>query len=89
MKMFLVYLTYIEESITPIYTNSWSVYEIANQSFDAMQNTIARQKLIDYPPNVIVNISRDACGTLEFNRAKEMIDLGYAKIKQELTKHIS
>ena len=28
----------------------WGMYEVANQSFDAMQSTIARQKLAAYPP---------------------------------------
>lgn len=28
----------------------WGMYDVANQSFDAMQSTIARQKLAAYPP---------------------------------------
>jgi NTE family protein len=55
----------------------WGMYEIASQAFDAMQNTIARQKLAAYPPDLIIEIPRNACGTLEFFRASEMIDLGY------------
>lgn len=78
-------LAYIKENVAPVHTDNWNMYEIANQGFDVMQNTIARQKLAAYPPNVIVNIPRDACGTLEFNRANEMIDLGYIKTEQELT----
>jgi len=55
------------------------VYDIANQSFDAMQSTIARQKLAAYPPDHEITIARNACGTLEFDRADEMIALGYSK----------
>lgn len=55
------------------------VYDIANQSFDAMQSTIARQKLAAYPPDHEITIARNACGTLEFDRADEMIALGYRK----------
>ena len=50
---------------------------IANQTFDAMQSAIARQKLAAYPPDHTILIARDACGTLEFDRADEMIALGY------------
>lgn len=57
----------------------WSVYDIANQAFDAMQSTIARQKLAAYPPDRQVDIPRNACGMLEFYRASEMIDLGYQR----------
>jgi len=50
---------------------------IANQTFDAMQGAIARQKLAAYPPDRTIVIARDACGILEFERADEMIRLGY------------
>lgn len=58
------------------------VYDIANQAFDAMQSTIARQKLAAYPPDYTIEIARNACGTLEFDRADEMISLGYRKAKE-------
>jgi NTE family protein len=58
-------------------TGSWKMLGIANQTFDAMQSAIARQKLAAYPPDRTITIARDACGTLEFDRADEMIRLGY------------
>ncbi len=61
-----------------------AMFEIADQAFDAMQNTIARQKLAAYPPDVLIEISRDACGTLDFHKADEMIALGYTKAKEAL-----
>jgi len=58
-------------------SQDWGAYDIANQAFDAMQSTIARQKLAAYPADVVIEIARNACGTLEFDRADEMIELGY------------
>jgi NTE family protein len=55
----------------------WKVYNIAELAIDAMQSTIARQKLAAYPADYIIEISRDACGTLEFERSAEMVKLGY------------
>lgn len=63
----------------------WGMYEIASQAFDAMQDTIARQKLAAYPPDLIIEIPRNACGTLEFFRAEEMIDLGYQAARDRLS----
>jgi NTE family protein len=63
------------------------MYQIADQAFDAMQNTIARQKLAAYPPDCIIEIARDACGTLDFHKADEMIELGYKKA-EEVLKHL-
>jgi NTE family protein len=57
--------------------DDWSMLSITDQTFDAMQSAIARQKLAAYPPDRTISIPRDACGTLEFDRADEMIELGY------------
>ncbi len=57
--------------------NEWGAYDVVNQAFDAMQSTIARQKLAAYPADYFVEVARNACGTLEFHRADEMIKLGY------------
>ncbi|MFM2598121.1 patatin-like phospholipase family protein [Vibrio fortis] len=56
---------------------NFAAYDIANQAFDAMQSTIARQKLAAYPADITLEVPRNACGTLEFERSKEMIDRGY------------
>jgi NTE family protein len=65
-------------------TKEWDAYDIANQAFDAMQSTIARQKLAAYPADCFIEIARNACGTLEFELAAEMIDLGYKKAQESL-----
>jgi NTE family protein len=64
--------------------DDWSAYDIADQAFDAMQGAIARQKLAAYPPDFQIQIARNACGTLEFDRAGEMIALGREKAAEAL-----
>jgi len=75
----------LQDSIKDRAENDWNVYDIADQAFDAMQSTIARQKLAAYPPDVNIEIARNACGTLEFDRADEMIELGRYKTKVSLS----
>lgn len=65
----------------------WGLYDVANQAFDAMQSTIARQKLAAYPPDLVIELPRNACGTLEFDRADEMIRLGKEKTLFTLKLH--
>ncbi|MPQ76546.1 patatin-like phospholipase family protein [Hydrogenovibrio sp. JE_KL2] len=69
--------------------SDWSIYDIANQAFDAMQTTISRQKLAAYPPDYVIEIASNACGTLEFDRAKEIIKLGYRIADQQLSELIN
>ncbi len=71
----------LQPSTTSGGSRDWGAYEIATQAFDAMQSTIARQKLAAYPPDTVIEIPRRACGTMEFYRAAEMIALGYKKAK--------
>jgi len=61
-----------------------SMYKVADQSFDAMQGTIARMKLSAYPPDIEIEIPRNLCGTLEFNRVEEIIEYGYKKCQEVL-----
>jgi NTE family protein len=51
-------------------------YDVAYFVFDAMQSTIARQKLAAYPPDLTIEIPRDAARTFDIDRAAEMIELG-------------
>ena len=69
-------------AIPDTFTVQHSMIKIADQSFDAMQGTIARMKLSAYPPDIEIEIPRNLCGTLEFTRAQEMIDYGYNKCKE-------
>ena len=76
------------KSRSPIESGSQrNMLKIADQTFDAMQGTIARQKLAAYPPDHTIMIARDACGTLEFDRADEMIALGYDVAANSLGDH--
>jgi len=63
-----------------------SMLKILDQTFDSMQGTIARHKLAAYPPDHTIMIARDACGTMEFDRADEMIALGYDAAARSLGK---
>ncbi|MDN3681835.1 patatin-like phospholipase family protein [Vibrio tapetis subsp. quintayensis] len=73
------YIDKLHNSVKKSFDFNIEGYEIANQAFDAMQSTIARQKLAAYPADVTIEIARNACGTLEFDKASEMIALGRTK----------
>ncbi len=78
------YIEKLRSSLLPGNGVDPGFYDIANQSLDAMQSTIARQKLAAYPPDFTIEIHRNACGTLDFDRADEMITLGYRRAGEVL-----
>jgi NTE family protein len=53
-----------------------SSLEVLNLSYDAMQDVITRYRLAGYPPDVLVQVPKDACGMLDFHRAADLIALG-------------
>ncbi|MCB9226696.1 MAG: patatin-like phospholipase family protein [Chitinophagales bacterium] len=63
-------------------TKIWTMTDVASKAFETMQNSIARMKLASYPPDLEIEIARNACGTLDFHRSAEMIELGYRKAQQ-------
>jgi NTE family protein len=75
------FISRLQLSTTSAVSRDWGPYEIATQAIEAMQSAIARQKLAAYPPDTVIEIARNACRTLEFNRAAEMIALGYSKAR--------
>ncbi|HIP76110.1 MAG TPA: serine protease [Psychromonas hadalis] len=68
-------------------SREWSAYEVINLAFDTMQSAIARQKLAAYPPDYTIEIARNTCKILEFERGQEMISLGYDKAEEFLAGH--
>ncbi|MEA3362333.1 MAG: patatin-like phospholipase family protein [Thermodesulfobacteriota bacterium] len=51
-------------------------FDIISKSIDVMQLTIANFKLAAYAPDVLVEIPKDVCTIYEFERAKELIEIG-------------
>lgn len=60
------------------------MYDVGSQAFDAMQGTIARQKLAAYPPDHTIEIPRNLCGTLDFDKAARLIRVGRDRAREWL-----
>jgi NTE family protein len=51
-------------------------FEVMNRTIDIAQAALARHILAAYPPDVLIEVPRTACRSLEFHRAAEVIDVG-------------
>lgn len=52
-------------------------FDVVEMALETMQRLITRYRLSGYPPDVLIELPIDSCGTLDFHRAPEMIELGY------------
>lgn len=77
------FLSKVRQSI-PKGAVSINAYEVVSQSFDTMQGSIARQKIAAYPPDHVLEIPKNLCTLLEFDKASPLIRYGYDMAAQEL-----
>jgi NTE family protein len=52
-------------------------FEVMNRTIDIAQAALARHTLAAYPPDLLIEVPRSACRSLEFHRAAEVIDVGH------------
>ena len=51
-------------------------FDVMNLSLEAMQSVLTRYRLAGNPPDLLITVPKDACRTVDFHRATEMIALG-------------
>ena len=51
-------------------------FEVMNRTIDIAQAALMRHTLAAYPPDLLIEVPRSACRSLEFYRANEVIDIG-------------
>lgn len=51
-------------------------FEVLNRAVDIAQAALARHTLAAYPPDLLIEVPRTVCRSLEFHRAAEVIDVG-------------
>jgi NTE family protein len=63
-----------------------SSVELLNFSFDLLQDKLSDLVIEKHPVDIIVEISREQAGTLEFHRAEELIHVGKKKMEDAIKK---
>ncbi|HET8930809.1 MAG TPA: patatin-like phospholipase family protein [Acidimicrobiales bacterium] len=66
----------IQDGNEEIAAPKFSRVAVMNRSLDIMQSALARHQLAAYPPDVLVEVPRTACRSLDFHKAVDMIALG-------------
>jgi len=51
-------------------------FEVMNRVIDIAQAALARHTLAAYPPDLLIEVPRTVCRSLDFHRAHEVIDIG-------------
>lgn len=65
------------------------LFDILNKSYDLTQDRLTELMIQVHKPDLVVNISRDACGVFEFYRANEIIEEGRKAFHQAYQQYTS
>ncbi|POY37570.1 phospholipase [Solitalea longa] len=57
-------------------TEKIGMFGLLNRSFELIQDRLTQLMLQTYQPDILINISRNSCGSFEFYRASELIEVG-------------
>jgi NTE family protein len=52
-------------------------FAVMMRSIDIAQAALARHQMAAYPPDILIEVPRTACRSLDFHRAAELINLGH------------
>jgi NTE family protein len=58
--------------------------DVVDLSFDAMQDLVTRYRHATFPPDLLVTVPKNACRTLDFHKAAEMVELGRQRAEEAL-----
>jgi NTE family protein len=64
----------VEESVPEV--PKLGSFEVMNRTIDIAQAALARHQLASHPPDLLIEVPRVACRSLDFHRAAELIDVG-------------
>ncbi len=84
------YISKIQDTINNIIpenkTDKIGYYNLLNETTSLMIQKVSELTLEKYKPDVLIEIPRDAFGTYEFYKSKEIIELGVRETKEALKK---
>jgi len=55
---------------------NFDYFDLINMTISSMTHTIAQNTLRQYSPDLLIQVSGESCGTFDFFRAEEMVEMG-------------
>lgn len=61
--------------------------DLMYRTMQVMMNSIIQTTLKEYPPDILIRLSKDICGVFEFYRAEEIIEIGAEECRKVLDEY--
>ncbi len=63
---------------------NYGYFDVVNRTISLATNNMAQKNLKMYSPDLLINVSRDSCGTYDFFKAVELVEAGRHATRQSL-----
>jgi NTE family protein len=65
------------QKITPAHKKeNLSYFNLINKTIILMTSYISQMTIEKFPPDILIEVSRDSCGIFDFYKAEEMVEIG-------------
>lgn len=76
------------KKIIPAHKNdNLDYFDLINKTISIMTNRLSQITIEKYPPDILIEVSKDACGTFDFYKAEEMVEMGRSAAQKVLEAH--
>ncbi|MDY6815159.1 MAG: patatin-like phospholipase family protein [Pseudomonadota bacterium] len=62
-------------------------FDVMNLTIETMQSALVQYKIAGYPPDLLVNVPKNACRTYDYHKAPELIQLGRERMALALDRY--
>lgn len=64
-------------------------FDVMNLTIETMQSALVQYKIAGYPPDLLVNVPKNACRSYDYHKAPELIQLGRERMAAALDRYES
>lgn len=68
--------SYFDEMKSRKISAQLSYFDLIDKSVNLMIEEVSKQKIINFPPDILINVSQDACALFDFYKAEEIMVYG-------------
>lgn len=63
-------------------------FDLINKSISMLTDHVSKLSIEKYPPDILIEVSHDACGTYDFYKAEELVEIGRYAAVESIMKYV-
>lgn len=63
-------------------------FDLINKSISMLTDHVSKLSIEKYPPDILIEVSHDACGTYDFYKAEELVEFGRYAAVESIMKYV-